>query len=293
MTETLAIPEVLADQAAGLRRLLAGSALRTIAVASASPGAGRTLVTVNLAVALARLGRGVLLLDCAVGQGSAAWLLGAPPTGDLLGGARGAVDPRSLVAEGFAGVRVARAPALVAALAGAPGPEVSRLALVLDTLREDAHVLLVDAPPASVALGAASGELILLVGPGAPAMTESYRLIKRLYAGFGRRRIHILVNRANSPTHADRIFGNLSATSRRFLNLPLESVGQIPDDERMLRATRLRQPVVEAFPEAGCARALRECADTLSRWPYPGENGFADFAIRLIETAQILGSTGH
>jgi hypothetical protein len=77
------------------------------------------------------------------------------------------------------------------------------------------------------------------------------------------------------------------------LNLPLESVGQIPDDERMLHAARLRQPVVEVFPEAGCARALRDCAETLSRWPYPGEDGFADFAIRLIETARILGSTGH
>jgi flagellar biosynthesis protein FlhG len=284
---------MLADQAAGLRRLLAGSALRTIAVTSATPSAGRTLVAVNLAVSLTRLGLRILLLDCAVGRGTAAWLLGAPPTGDLLGGARGVADPRSLVVEGFAGVRVARAQALVAALSGAPGPEASRLSRVLDSLREDADMLLVDASAAGVALGAASGELILLVGPGARAMTESYRLIKRLYRDFGRRRIHILVNRADSPTHADRIFGNLSATSRRFLDLPLESVGHIPDDERMLRAARLRQPVVEAFPEAACARALRQCADTLSRWPYPSENGFADFAIRLIETARILGSTGH
>jgi flagellar biosynthesis protein FlhG len=249
------------------------------------------LVTVNLAVALARLGRRVLLLDCSAGPRSAAWLLGAPPVRDLLEGTRGVSDPESLVAAGFAGVRVARAKALVT-LAGAPGPEVSGLARVLDTLREDAEVVLVDAPPGSVALGAASGELILLAGPGSQAMIESYRLIKRLYTDFGQRRIYILVNRA-SPTHADRIFGNLSATSRRFLNLPLEAVGRIPDDERMLRAARLRQPVVEAFPEAGCARALCDCANTLSRRPYPGEDGFADFATRLVETAQILGSTGH
>ena len=35
------------DQAAGLRRLLAQSATRTITVTSAGPGAGRSLITAN------------------------------------------------------------------------------------------------------------------------------------------------------------------------------------------------------------------------------------------------------
>ena len=76
--------EILLDQAAGLRRLLAQSALRTIAVVSATTGAGCTLVTANLAVVLARRGHGVLLLDCAAGKSGAAALLGARPTADLL-----------------------------------------------------------------------------------------------------------------------------------------------------------------------------------------------------------------
>jgi hypothetical protein len=60
----------------------------------------------------------------------------------------------------------------------------------------------------------------------------------------------------------------------------------------MARAARLRQMVIEAFPEAGCARALGDCAATLSRWSYPGEDSFADFGIRLVETAR-TGSINH
>jgi flagellar biosynthesis protein FlhG len=285
--------EAALDQAAGLRRLLAQSAIRTITVTSAAAGAGRSLITANLAVALARQGRGVLVLDCASGRGSAGWLLGAQPGGDLLEAARGVAAVEALVGEGVAGVRVAQAGALVAALGGFPESGRYRLAQVLETLRGDANLLLVDGPPADLVWGAAAGEAILLVGPGPQAMTDSYRLIKRLSAQWGRRRIHVLVNGAHSPTHADRIFGNLSATSRRFLNLPLESVGRIPDDERMVRAARLRQTVVEAFPEAGCARALSDCAESVLRWNHPGEDGFTDFAIRLVETARMLGSTGH
>ena len=149
----------------------------------------------------------------------------------------------------------------------------ARLAQVLETLREDVDVLLVDAPPGDLVWSAAAGDLILLAGPGAHAMTESYRLIKRLNVDGGRRRMHILANRMQSASHADKIFGNLSATSKRFLNLPLEFLGCIPDDERMLRAARLRQMVVEAFPESDCARSrarVCRCRATLElhgrRW---------------------------
>jgi flagellar biosynthesis protein FlhG len=281
--------EVVLDQATGLRRLLAQSALRTIAIGSAGPTAGRSVITANLAVALARQGRGVVVLDCAPARGSAGWLLASQPPADLV--AVGARNLRATFAEGVGGVRVARAPRL--GLARSFESASAHLAQVLETLREDVDVLLVDAPPGDLVWSAAAGELIVLTGPGAQAMTESYRLIKRLNVDGGRRRMHILANRMQSASHADKIFGNLSATSKRFLNLPLEFLGCIPDDERMSRAARLRQMVVEAFPESECARAVRECADAVLRWNYTGEDGFADFAIRLVDNARMHASTGR
>ena len=135
--------------------------------------------------------------------------------------------------------------------------------------------------------------LILVDVPSPEAMTGSYRLIKRLSLEGGRRRVHVLVNRPRSPAHGDKIFGNLSATSKRFLNLPLEFLGCVPDDQRMLHAARLRQMVVEAFPESECARGMRECADAVLSWSYTGEDGFADFAIRLVDNARMHASTGR
>jgi len=54
------VTELLLDQAAGLRKLLNQSQLRTIAIASAAPGAGRTTIAANLAVAFAQKGNEVL-----------------------------------------------------------------------------------------------------------------------------------------------------------------------------------------------------------------------------------------
>jgi flagellar biosynthesis protein FlhG len=280
--------DVVLDQATGLRRLLAQSAMRTIAIGSAAASLGRSVITANLAVALARQGRGVVVVDCAPGRGSASWFLGAEPGIGPVDVRRATGDLRATLTEGAAGVHIVHAPAM-----GSARPLQSASARLFDTLERLHHgadLLLIDAPPGDLVWSAAAAELILLVGPGAPAMTESYRLIKRLSVGRGRRGLHILVNRTQSASHADKIFGNLSATSKRFLNLPLELLGCIPDDERMLRAARLRQIVVEAFPGSECARCVRECADAVLRWNYTGEDGFADFAIRLAESAHMQAS---
>jgi hypothetical protein len=100
------VTELLLDQAAGLRKLLNQSRLRTIAVASAAAGDGRTTVTVNLAVALAQKGHDVLVLDADSGHNSAAWLLNAEPGADLLEGWHGAAGVERVIAVGCAGVRL-------------------------------------------------------------------------------------------------------------------------------------------------------------------------------------------
>ena len=54
--------QVIADQADGLRRLMAGSNGRLVAVVGSGPAVGATTVTLNLAAALMQQGKDVLLL---------------------------------------------------------------------------------------------------------------------------------------------------------------------------------------------------------------------------------------
>ena len=51
------------DQAEGLRRLLVSNQTRVITVVAGKSGVGRTSMTINLAAALARSGKDVLVLD--------------------------------------------------------------------------------------------------------------------------------------------------------------------------------------------------------------------------------------
>jgi len=144
-------------------------------------------------------------------------------------------------------------------------------------------MLVIDAPVGDLVLAAAARELLLVVGPDPDAITSSYRYLKRLRAEGGAGFVEVVVNRAQSAPHADKIFGNLSSTSRRFLSLPLELMGRIPQDDRLARALRLRQPVMDVFPQAPGAMALQQCVANLLRWPNTGEDGLAAFTSRLLE----------
>lgn len=71
MFEVATERKVVTDQADGLRRLMAGSPGRLVAVVGSGPTVGATCVTLNLAAALMQQGKDVMLLD----ERS-----GAPPT---------------------------------------------------------------------------------------------------------------------------------------------------------------------------------------------------------------------
>ena len=68
--------KLISDQAEGLRRLLARSGSRVLAVMGGSAGVGCTTTVVNLAAALAQQGKDVLVIDECLGEKSVSAMLG-------------------------------------------------------------------------------------------------------------------------------------------------------------------------------------------------------------------------
>ena len=85
------------DQAEGLRRLLVRPSLRVVTVLGARPGLGATSVVVNLAAALARAGKHVLVLDENLAHDNVANTLGLKPRFDLLNSVRDDLSWREVI----------------------------------------------------------------------------------------------------------------------------------------------------------------------------------------------------
>lgn len=278
------------DQADGLRRLLDRSSLRVISVSSGSGGNGKAGAVINLAGALAEMGRDVLILDENTGASGATAALGLKPRFDLEDVIRRERDLDDVIVRGPAGIMVlplARGARSLAQLSARDQQclveRCGRLGFPLDTL-------LVDAAPggASARLwpGSAAAEVIVLAGGSAAAITEAYSLIKRSSSEFARHEFHILVSNVANEGEAQAIFGNMARVARRYLQVTLDYMGHVPPDDKLRQAARLRLPVVAAFPGAVAAGSFRRIARAIAGWPRAEDDGcgFDDFMRQLIRS---------
>lgn len=257
------------DQAEGLRRLLVRNRTQVVSVVSGKPGVGSTSVTLNLAAALARSGKDVLVLDENLAPNNLSGRLNLAAGHDLLDVARGKCTPAEavLAINGYSVLSIARA---MSALTSLRQTEQKRLEDALSEMGSGVDVILVDAAafgqsaPSAVSSSLASGGALLVVADATVSgITESYALIKRLALESARARFGVVVNRVADAQAAKTAFENMAQVARLNLAAQLDCLGYIPQDDRLKRATQLRRSVVEAFPAAASAKAYLELAQKL------------------------------
>ena len=259
------------DQADGLRRLLVGNHTRLISVVGGKSGVGRTSMTINLAAALARSGKDVLVLDENHAPGNLTDRLMLQVNQELLDAAQGrcSVQQAVLRAEGFSVLPAARAMRELTRLQPA---EQQRLEQSLTEVSGGVDVMLVDAAllagQSVISSSLAAGvSLLVVVDATVSGITESYALIKRLALENARLQFEIVVNKVSGDKEAMNVFDNMAKVARHHLAARLEYLGYVPSDTKLVRATQLGRSVVEAFPAAASAVAFLELSQRLLRLP--------------------------
>lgn len=253
--------KLVADQADGLRRLLAHTPTRVIAVAGMGPGGGASDATMNLGAALVHQGKDVLVLDEHGGTAAAicaAWAI--DPLGDLAD-----VADRRLTRDGA----IARADCGVGVL---PAPLGDRHAEIDPRVLCPGGVVLIDAQTDNEGrlspLARLADELLLVLQPNAASITAAYAGIKRLHYAHGLKQLRFLVDGVAGAEEAQRITHNLASTGSRYLAVSLEAAGWVRSDPHLADARRLRQTVVEAFPASPAAVDFRRIAVDMAGWPW-------------------------
>ena len=213
-----------ADQAMGLRRLFAPRSRITFCVA----GEGSTAVTLNLAAALARSGRQVLVLDTT--KGEAAATLGLRSRYELAHVQAGDKRLSDVLLEGPEGSVLLPAARGLDRLAEEKSNWQERVAAWLDPYCTAFDVWLVNGLPAA---GLQDGMPVLfVVAPSASAVTAAYTKIKSLALAQGRRDFRVVVRQAPSESSALATFRNVADTAKAFLSTRLDYCGYIPRADR-------------------------------------------------------------
>ncbi len=279
------------DQAAGLRRLFGRGQSRIVTFAAGNVGVGKSISVANLASALARQGKEVLVLDENTGNNVAARFGFVAPY-DLYHVIDGDMPLADVLLAVAPGVRVLPAAHAVQKLARLSATQQLALLESFGEMKQPADVILVDAsldhPLGFSPLGLAANDTVVVVSATGASITEAYALIKKVSLGYSRKHFRILVNRVKSAEEAEAIHGNIEQVTRSRGLARLDYAGYVPIDEHLRQASGLRQPVLGMFPDAPSAKAYRGLARDLLEWPSPDSEagGLEHFVQHLLHLSQ-------
>ncbi len=227
---------------------------RLVCALSGKGGVGKTNVVCNLAVAAARRGARVLLVDGDLGLANLDVLLGLAPERNVEDVLTGRCRLEDALCTGPAGIALLPAASGRGALASLQGPALDALIALLWDTRRVFDLVAIDAGAGvgsvAIELGA-SADPALLVTTGEPtALVDAYATLKVLWRRAPSLRVDLLVNAAASAAEARAVSAQLDRLSGRFLGKQARFAGWIPRDRRVRDAVLRQRALVELFPTA-------------------------------------------
>ena len=262
-----------ADQQVPVRRC------RTIAVAGGKGGVGRSVVALNLAIAFAKQGAAVGLVDASPDLGSIQMLCGLNSYWNLSHVAQGSRRLGQVVQQGPEGVSILSG----ASVLGEPDSHShgiqNRLIEPLVAFENQLDWLIVDAScgqgHSMQHFAVHADDVLIMTTPEPTAVAEAYASVKSLLPAT-KPRLGLLVNQADSMSQAQRILDRLQQAARSFLNLDFHRRGYIPRDPMVAHSVQTQSPFAVATPECDAAVALQQLAQRWTRPPSKGSetNGF-------------------
>lgn len=288
--------EVRKDQASGLRELsvlASNTGVRVFAVAGGRTGVGKTCTVINLAAALAKTGKHVLILDENPRHKDVNANLGLNARYDLLHVINQDKTLEQVMTQGPEGVMVLTAMRGIHSLAKLSLADQERFIQCFSELSQSVDIVLIDTAIGKssrvVPLSLASQQVLIVLSGSGTAITDAYALIKLISQEYARRDFLVLVNKVKSESEARDIFENVAGVAQKNLSVRLEWLGCMLFDEKLQRSSQLCQPVVETFPASGSATGYRQLAEKLmqsdGRWI--DNDGVENFMRRLIRTSHL------
>ena len=262
--------------------------VQVIAVTGGKGGVGKTNVSVNLALALADLGRKVVLLDADFGLANVDVLLGLQPTHTLADVMDGKCDFRDVLLAGPGGVRIVPASSGTQSMVEMTPMQHAGLIQAFSELGDNIDVLIIDTAAgigdSVTSFVQAAQEVVRVVCDEPTSITDAYALLKLLNRNHGMTRFRVLANMAHSPQEGRNLFNKLVKVTERFLDdVTLQYLGAVPYDEMVRKAVQKQRAVYDAYPRAKSSQAFKGMAQQIDSWPLPNTpRGHLEFFVERL-----------
>jgi len=262
------------DQAVKLREVVSaqtkvmtiGKMPYKVAVVSGKGGVGKSVIVLNMGMALAHDGARVLLVDGNVNLSNLDVLSGISPKHHLLEVVDGAVQLKDAVAEIvpnvflLAGSSDGRLKKLGSNDAAILFREVGLMEPVFQYAVIDTAGGIVQE---SISLALLSDEVFVVSTPEPTAVMDAYVLVKVLKRINFNADLNLLINKAKSAEEAEEVKKKFDLVSEHFLNLKIDYAGFIPSDNSIEQAVSVQSPLLQEFPDSPSSNSIKLIANKI------------------------------
>ncbi len=256
-----------------------------IAIASGKGGVGKTSISVNLGISLAKSGKRVCIFDADTGLANVNILLGLAPQFTLEHVLFGAKTIEEVLLSGPFGMKVIPGANGISECVTLHPRQQMRLTRELARIESEFDYLILDTAAGiadnTLDFASAAHQTVVVITPEPTSLTDAFSLVKLLHRRRQIKQFQIIVNMANSATQAREVFHRFNAAVEKYVGVPTHLLGFLLLDESLRNAVSLQHPVA-LFPDTDpssrsflrLADALQESFEHLTDQP---AIGFVDF----------------
>jgi flagellar biosynthesis protein FlhG len=289
------------DQAQALRELMGkrttadrkespqsdrGMKTRIIAVASGKGGVGKTNLSVNMAIAYAKMGKRVIVMDADLGLANVNVMLNMIPKYNLYHVIRKQKTMREIILDTEYGIQIVAGASGFSKIANLTDEERQSFINELYTLSQ-ADIIIIDtaAGVSANVLGfvAAADDAIIVTTPEPTAITDAYGIIKIIATEIENLNIglKLVVNRVKTVTEGRRVAERIINISGQFLNLKVEYLGCIYDDPIVPASVLKQKPFFVQDMKSKASISVAHLVGRIEKTEFAGDPGLGRFIKRL------------
>ncbi len=259
---------------------------RIITVASGKGGVGKTNVSVNMALAYARLGKKVIVMDADLGLANVNVMLNMIPKYNLYHVIRKQKTMKDILLDTEYGIQIVAGASGFSKIANLSEDERQNFIQELYTL-SNADIIIIDTSAGVsnnvLSFVAAADDAVIVTTPEPTAITDAYGIIKIIATEIDNLNmgLKLVVNRVKTVAEAKKVADRMINIAGQFLNLKVDYLGFIYDDPAVPQAVLRQRPFMVLDPKSKASLCVQHIVGRMEKTEIRQDGGLGNLIKRL------------